>query len=112
MSSAAMIIVSSLPRGQGRRVWDAELGGDGGREETMIIAALLMTLQVAVQAPRLERLDPETRGRVGAVIDSARAVGLPSESLVQRALEGVTKGAAGARMASRVQRRRVAHGHG
>jgi len=70
----------------------------------MIIAALLMTLQVAVQDPRLERLDPETRGLVGAVIDSAREVGLPSEPLVQRALEGVTKGAAGARIVAAVRR--------
>ena len=70
----------------------------------MIIAALLMTMQVAVQDPRLERLDPETRSVVSAVIDSARGAGLPSEPLVQRALEGVTKGAAGTRIVAAVRR--------
>lgn len=70
----------------------------------MIIAALLMTMQVAVQDPRLERLDPETRAVVSAVIDSARGAGLPSEPLVQRALEGVTKGATGIRIVAAVRR--------
>ena len=70
----------------------------------MIIAALLIAMQVAVQDPRLERLDPETRGVVTAVIDSARQAGLPSEPLVQRALEGVTKGATGVRIVAAVRR--------
>ena len=70
----------------------------------MIIVALLMATQVAVQDPRLERLDPETRIAVSGVIDSARSAGLPSEPLVQRALEGVTKGAAGTRIVTAVRR--------
>jgi hypothetical protein len=70
----------------------------------MIIAALLMTLQVAVQDPRLERLDPDTRAAVRAIVDSARGAGLPSEPLVQRALEGATKGAAGPRIVAAVRR--------
>jgi hypothetical protein len=70
----------------------------------MILAALLMTMQVAVQDPRLERLDPETRAAVGAVLDSARGLGLPAEPLVQRALEGATKGAPGARIILAVRR--------
>ncbi|HEY7194830.1 MAG TPA: hypothetical protein VH439_13905 [Gemmatimonadales bacterium] len=70
----------------------------------MIIAALLMTLQVAVQDPRLERLDPDTRAAVRAIVDSARGAGLPSEPLVQRALEGATKGATGPRIVAAVRR--------
>ena len=60
----------------------------------MIVAALLMALQVSTSRdPRLGRLDPDTRAGVSAVVDSARAVGLPTEPLIQRALEGATKGA-------------------
>jgi hypothetical protein len=70
----------------------------------MIIAALLIALQVTAQDPRLERLDPETRALVGAVIDSAHGAGLPSEPLVQRALEGATKGAPGIRIVAAVRR--------
>ncbi len=70
----------------------------------MILAALLMTVQVAAQDPRLERLDPDTRAGVTAIVDSARGVGLPVEPLVQRALEGATKGAPGARIVAAVRR--------
>lgn len=70
----------------------------------MIIAALLIALQVTAQDPRLERLDPETRALVGTVIDSAHGAGLPSEPLVQRALEGATKGAPGIRIVAAVRR--------
>jgi hypothetical protein len=70
----------------------------------MMLTVLLLMTQVAVQDPRLERLDPETRSRVVAVMDSARAAGLPGEPLVQRALEGVTKGAQGPRIVAAVRR--------
>lgn len=72
----------------------------------MMLAALLLVVQVAggAQDPRLERLDPETRALVVSVVDSARALGLPSEPLIQRALEGATKGAAGPRIAAAVRR--------
>ncbi|HET9384338.1 MAG TPA: hypothetical protein VFO67_04260 [Gemmatimonadales bacterium] len=72
----------------------------------MMLTALLVAVQVAgaVQDPRLERLDPETRALVVAVVDSARTVGLPSEPLIQRALEGATKGAAGPRIVAAVRR--------
>jgi hypothetical protein len=59
---------------------------------------------VAVQDPRLERLDPDTRAAVRAIVDSARGAGLPSEPLVQRALEGATKGATGPRIVAAVRR--------
>ena len=70
----------------------------------MIIVALLFSVQVAAQDPRLERLDPDTRSAVVAVMDSARGEGLPIEPLVQRALEGATKGAPGARIVAAVRR--------
>lgn len=54
--------------------------------------------------PRLERLDEATRPIVGALIDSARAVGLPVNPLVERALEGAIKGAPGATIATAVRR--------
>ena len=70
----------------------------------MILAALLMAMQVAIQDPRLDRLDPDTRAQVIAVVDSARRAGLPAEPLIQRALEGTTKAAPGPRIVAAVQR--------
>jgi len=70
----------------------------------MMLAALLLVTQVAVQDPRLERLDPDTRAAVAAVVDSAHGVGLPVEPIIQRALEGATKGASGARIVAAVRR--------
>ena len=61
--------------------------------------------RVAAQGdPRLERLDEATRPIVVALIDSARAVGLPVNPLVERALEGAIKGAPGATIATAVRR--------
>jgi len=55
---------------------------------------LVVTRAVAQQTDaRLERLDETTRPAVIAIVDSARAAGLPVNPLVQRALEGATKGA-------------------
>jgi hypothetical protein len=54
--------------------------------------------------PRLERLDEATQPLVVALIDSARAVGLPVNPLVERALEGAIKRAPGATIASAVRR--------
>src|SRR5260370_12436450 len=70
----------------------------------MIIVAVVLAAQIAVQDPRFERLDPDTRLAVVAVIDSARADGLPVEPLIQRALEGATKGAPEARIVAAVRR--------
>jgi len=70
----------------------------------MIVAALLMAMQVAIQDPRLDRLDPDTRAQVIAVVDSARQAGLPAEPLIQRALEGTTKAAPGTRIVTAVRR--------
>lgn len=70
----------------------------------MMLTALLLLVQVGAQDPRLERLDPETRSLVVSVVDSASAVGVPSEPLIQRALEGATKGAPGSRIVTAVRR--------
>jgi hypothetical protein len=70
----------------------------------MILAALLLVTQVAVQDPRLDRLDPDTRSAVAAVVDSARVARLPIEPIIQRALEGATKGAPSTRIVAAVRR--------
>ena len=71
----------------------------------MIFTALLLVVaQNPAQDPRYERLDPDTRARVVAIVDSTRAAGLPSEPLIQRALEGATKHAAGDRIVAAVRR--------
>jgi hypothetical protein len=61
--------------------------------------AMLAPLSLAAQDARLDlRLDAHTRDAVVALIDSARADGIPSEPLVQKALEGASKRADGARI--------------
>jgi|SRR5262245_6858148 len=71
----------------------------------MILTALLLVVaQTPAQDPRYERLNPDTRGRVIAIIDSARGAGLPGEPLIQRALEGSMKHAAGDRIVAAVRR--------
>jgi hypothetical protein len=57
----------------------------------------------AAQEPRLEsRLDSTTRVQVEAALVSARDDGLPTEPLVQKALEGASKGAPGPRIVAAV----------
>ncbi|HEX9611689.1 MAG TPA: hypothetical protein VF978_07350 [Gemmatimonadales bacterium] len=56
--------------------------------------ALAVPQAAVAQDPRLGRLDAETRTAVTALLDSARAGGLPTEPLLDRALEGAAKGAA------------------
>lgn len=56
--------------------------------------ALLAAARAQAQEPRLVgRLNDDARARIDALLSSARADGLPAEPLVDRALEGVTKGA-------------------
>ena len=50
-----------------------------------------------------QRLDPATASQVQQVVDSAKKGGLPSEPLVQKALEGATLGASGERIVAAVQ---------
>jgi hypothetical protein len=70
------------------------------------LLALLLALPAAAAAqdPRLiERLDTATATSVQQVVDSARSAGLPTEPLVQKALEGGTLGASGARIVAAVE---------
>ena len=73
------------------------------------LAAVLFATAAAqepqhLKDPRLARLDTAARSLVAVAIDSARAAGLPTEPLVQRALEGATKDAPGTLIVSAVQR--------
>ncbi len=69
-------------------------------------AMLLLAGNVArldAQDPRLQaRLDAATLGAVEQLTDSARRTGLPTEPLIQKALEGETKGAPGNRIVAAV----------
>ncbi len=60
----------------------------------LVGAALLCAVPAAAQQQRLaERLDARTATEVSALVDSARALSLPPYPLVQKALEGASKGA-------------------
>src|SRR5882762_2972947 len=77
------------------------------RTAVPLLAAMLVAGRaVAGQQPdpRLERLDAATRPAVAALVDSARRALLPTEPLVQRALEGATKRASGDLIVAAVRR--------
>lgn len=63
-----------------------------------------LALALTAQDPRLDRLAPEARAVVTHVVDSARTAGLPVEPLVDRALEGASKGAPAPLIAAAVRR--------
>lgn len=71
-----------------------------------LLSGVLLVARATAQGtdPRLERLDQATRPVIVALVDSARAAGLPVNPLVERALEGATKGAPGEVIASAVRR--------
>jgi hypothetical protein len=72
----------------------------------LAIAALALVAPAAAraQSERLGgRLDERTRTAVAALVDSARAAGLPGNPLVNKALEGASKGADGARITAAVR---------
>ena len=59
----------------------------------------------SAQESRLQDRVPEpVRGEIDSVLDSARALGIPTEPLVDRALEGASKGASGELILRAVQR--------
>jgi hypothetical protein len=62
-----------------------------------IITALLVLIAstASAQDARLARLDAPTRDAVTRLVVNARGRGLPTEALVQKALEGLSKGADG-----------------
>ena len=77
----------------------------------MLRVIILLALELLLRSPaaaaaqdlRLEaRLDSATRAQVEAALASARGEGLPTEPLVQKALEGASKGAPGARIVAAV----------
>jgi hypothetical protein len=76
------------------------------RSALPLLAAMLVARGAAGQQPdpRLERLDAATRPAVAALVDSARRALLPTEPLVQRALEGATKRAPGDLIVAAVRR--------
>ena len=70
----------------------------------LVCAAAIFPSAVGAQDPRLDRrLDPSTRTAVVSVVDSARADGLPTEPLIDKALEGASKRASGERIAAAVR---------
>jgi len=83
------------------------------RSALPLLAAMLVAGRAAGQQtdPRLERLDAATRPAVAALVDSAGRALLPTEPLVQRALEGATKRASGELIVAAVRRFAVELGH-
>lgn len=76
------------------------------RSIAAIVAALSPVTVLRAQAAkdvRLARLDAPTRVAVSAIVDSARAARLPTEPLVDKALEGAKKGAGGDRIVTAVR---------
>lgn len=70
-----------------------------------VVALTLTPVRGAAQDARLSRrLQPETARAVAALVDSARARGVPDEPLVQKALEGASKGAGGDAIVAAVRR--------
>jgi len=76
--------------------------------KTLLIAAALLAVtavpSVAQDARLARRLDAATYAQVQGELDSARLAGLPTEPLVERALEGASKNAAGPRIVAAVHR--------
>ena len=74
---------------------------------TLVMAAalgLVSPRSSPAQDPRLGRLDPSVRATVAAIIDTSRDAGLPTDPLVERALEGATKHAPADRIIAAVRR--------
>jgi hypothetical protein len=72
------------------------LGGQFARAQSSA-EARGVTITAALEAAR--GLDPRARTEIVAVLDSARAAGLPTDALAAKVVEGVTKGAAPERIA-------------
>jgi hypothetical protein len=70
----------------------------------LLFAEAAPRADLAAQEQRLARLSAAARTQVEAVLDSARREGLPTEPLVDRALEGASKRADDARIVAAVRR--------
>ena len=104
--------VAAIDRGPAS---DARVGrpmgtGCSGPLPALLAVVILAGFAVAGRAsaaaidPRLgARLDAETAAAVAAVIEAAREKGLPTEPLIDRALEGAGRLAAGPRIVASVQ---------
>ena len=63
---------------------------------TLLLGAAVLTAFGGQDDPRLtNRLDPKTREAVSSIIEAARKSGVPTETLIDRALEGASKRADG-----------------
>jgi hypothetical protein len=70
----------------------------------LLLGALVLPRAVRAQTQRLAgRLPEHTRAEVVALVDSARGAGLPADPLVNKALEGASKGADGTRIVAAVR---------
>ena len=70
----------------------------------LFVALLALPVSAGAQDARLaERLDAGTAASVQQLVDSAERAGLPTEPLVQKALEGGTLGASGERIVAAVE---------
>lgn len=70
----------------------------------LFVALLALPVSAGAQDARLaERLDAGTAASVQQLVDSAGRAGLPTEPLVQKALEGGTLGASGERIVAAVE---------
>jgi hypothetical protein len=68
------------------------------RRAFLLGGAMLLVASVAdaqTRDPRLSRLDAQTAEAVQALVDSARTLGVPTEPLVDRALQGAARNASG-----------------
>ena len=70
-----------------------------------VLGLLLAAAPLTAQEARLDgRVDAATRAKLAVILDSARAAGLPEDPLVNKALEGASKGAGGDRIVVAVRR--------
>jgi hypothetical protein len=70
----------------------------------VVLGGLALPSAARAQAERLAgRLDESTRSAVTAIVDSMRRAGVPATPLVNKALEGASKGADGARIVAAVR---------
>ena len=75
------------------------------RRLTLVLGALMLGTRLAAQEPVLQaRLDAATYRSVSVLLDSARVAGIPTQSLVSKALEGASKGASGERIVAALRR--------
>ena len=72
------------------------------------LLALVSTVEAQARDPRLARLDAQTAQAVQALVDSAHALGVPTEPLVDRALHGARLNGTSARILAAVRDRLAA----